>query len=559
MQDLLNVFEYERTDDGIVITGLATQTEDLLIPEGVVAIADSAFFGEDVETVAFPSSLREIHQEAFCNCDFLRRITFPTNSQLLMIGNDAFRNTGINALSVPSSLKRIESGAFAYCEYLEELHFGKSCSLEYIGDGAFESTDVTSLRFPDSLVAVGELAFYECDSLEWISWGENASLVEIGDDAFSDCTQLMGLALPPSLQSIGSGAFEYCESLGTVRVPSGVMSIGERAFFGCDSLQQMYMYESTLCSGLAFGFIEDESIIKIIKEDSSPKSHKPDTSLTAYRTSVGEFGIKIEECLDKNVEELVVPECVTEIGDHAFSGCKLLKRVKCHGGLVLIRDFAFSACPSLREIDLPENCALYSNVFRDSRALASIRILRGMGEYCLAYSGVKEVTFEDGVDSIPEGLFAYCEVLESVDIPSGVTYLGPRAFYYCTNLHTVTIGEGIRTVSAGAFLSSNLVKIKLPSSVDMIMERAFYNCTSLRKVDLGQVCEIREGAFFGCRSLHEIVIPATVYRIADEALDPRYLRHVCVRGRSLTQFIELLGKKRYVEFCDKGVKFETIP
>ena len=45
--------------------------------------------------------------------------------------------------------------------------------------------------------------------------------------------------------------------------------------------------------------------------------------------------------------------------------------------------------------------------------------------------GVTEVVIPDGVTSIGDWAFAYCERLSSITIPDSVTNIGDMAFEYC--------------------------------------------------------------------------------------------------------------------------------
>ena len=69
-----------------------------------------------------------------------------------------------------------------------------------------------------------------------------------------------------------------------------------------------------------------------------------------------------------------------------------------------------------------------------------------------------DVQIEDGVCVIPEGVtsigdyaFSWCESLTSVQIPEGVTSIGNGAFYDCKSLTSVQIPEGVTSIGDDAF------------------------------------------------------------------------------------------------------------
>ena len=80
-------------------------------------------------------------------------------------------------------------------------------------------------------------------------------------------------------------------------------------------------------------------------------------------------------------------------------------------------------------------------------------------------SRVKSVVIADGVTSIGEYAFFYCESLTSVTIPDSVTSIGKYAFFCCTSLTSVTIPDGVTSIGW----------------------RAFSNCTSLTDVYLSLI------------------------------------------------------------------------
>jgi len=53
------------------------------------------------------------------------------------------------------------------------------------------------------------------------------------------------------------------------------------------------------------------------------------------------------------------------------------------------------------------------------------------------------VVIPEGVTSIGEKAFAYCESLESITIPDSVASIGDGAFYYCSSLETITFGDSV--------------------------------------------------------------------------------------------------------------------
>ena len=97
---------------------------------------------------------------------------------------------------------------------------------------------------------------------------------------------------------------------------------------------------------------------------------------------------------------------------------------------------------------------------------------------------MRSVTVPEGVTSIGEGAFAFCENLASIKLPSTLTRIGDSAFWACENLTCVNIPEGVRYIGKNAFSHCwSLPEVRIPSTVEDIGNGAFaYNCFLLRRV-----------------------------------------------------------------------------
>ena len=96
------------------------------------------------------------------------------------------------------------------------------------------------------------------------------------------------------------------------------------------------------------------------------------------------------------IRSVVIPGCVTNIGDGAFFGCSGLKSVAMHRGVVSIGSRTFHACDGLSDVMIP-----------------------------------------DGVTDIGEGAFSFCKGLVNITIPGSVTNIGDYAFIYDDSLRSV--------------------------------------------------------------------------------------------------------------------------
>lgn len=149
------------------------------------------------------------------------------------------------------------------------------------------------------------------------------------------------------------------------------------------------------------------------------------------------------------------------------------------------------------------------------------------------YNYLETVVISDGVTSIGEHAFYYCENLKNITIPSSVKSIGMGAFYSCKALTGITIPNGTESIGEDAFKYCNgLKEVTVPGSVKSIGDGAFsgcyyeetdddYNITysrGLEKVIIQDGVEtIGKQAFYMCKKLNTITLPDSVTSIGDQA------------------------------------------
>ena len=136
-----------------------------------------------------------------------------------------------------------------------------------------------------------------------------------------------------------------------------------------------------------------------------------------------------------------------------------------------------------------------------------------IGNYAFEYcNSLTSVIIGDSVTTIGMSAFTICESLTSIIIPDSVKTIGYNAFCECVSLASVTIGNNVTTIGDYAFgACTSLTSIIIPDSVTSIGAYAFISCYNLTNVTLGNsVTEIGERAFGYCTSLTSVIIPYSV-------------------------------------------------
>lgn len=253
-------------------------------------------------------------------------------------------------------------------------------------------------------------------------------------------------------------------------------------------------------------------------------------------TSIGEYTF-----LYCGLTSITIPNSVTEIGGHAFTGCSRLTSISssatsigeyafsyCNGltsvilqnSVTSIGEGSFWNCSSLTSITIPNSVtAIGMAAFAGCNNLTSMVVENGNTVYdsrnnCNAIietetntliNSCKNTTIPNSVTSIGIGAFYECNGLTSITIPNSVTSIGESSFYNCIDLTSVNIGSSVTTIGRSAFNNTGLTSITIPNSTTHIGNYAFCNCHGLTSVTIGNsVYSIGEYAFLYCDSIMEI-------------------------------------------------------
>lgn len=168
-----------------------------------------------------------------------------------------------------------------------------------------------SMTFGGSIKTVPDSLMAYSTTLTNVQFGN--SVTKIGSYAFCS-TKVKSLEFPDSIKIIGSLAFSNCENLETVSFGKELTTIGASAFSDCAKLKTITIPERV--------------------------------------TSIGD-GAFID-CLD--LESVTICGNLKNIGSDAFTGCPVLSSVVYKGTTAPdCYDVAFDMCPSLDEIQVPDN------------------------------------------------------------------------------------------------------------------------------------------------------------------------------------------------------------
>lgn len=248
----------------------------------------------------------------------------------------------------------------------------------------------------------------------------------------------------------------------------------------------------------------------------------------------------INSVIDKSINDLTIPDYVTEIADNAFKDCINLKEIYVPKSVITIGEGAFSGCTSLEKITIPflgkkasfdesdliypfgyifgteynENCIQTKQAYFHSKNIDKSPVnFEYSNKYYYIPKTLTTVTALGG--RINFNAFKNCESITDVTLGENITYLGEEAFSNCKNLINVIIKQGLRKISTSAF--SNCVKLKhisIPNSINKLGYNVFSRCSSLEEITIpDSVNDIGDGLFGNCKMLKHIYLSVNIKEI----------------------------------------------
>ena len=566
---------YEIIDD-VLIKYLGPE-KDVVVPEGVIKIAENAFNFRTINSLVLPESLTEIGDWAFSGAS----IKCPV-------------------ITIPNNVVRIGHGAFDGKKNIQIIELGDS--VEEIAPSAFSSCkDLKKIKIGTSVKQIGERAFYHCEALEEINIP--SSVKKIGSYAFQSCTALKKVYIDSSVETVGASIFNECISLEKLTISDVLRTMKADDFIENPDLSITYL--GTVDIDTYFKRFDDifapNALMKDVAKKEKMKAlsaflnhfydgHQYQTDVidsyakyvSQKRTTLYLYIPEINHLLEFMTEYNLIP--ASEINDVA----KIVKKSKDDSLQSLLNDYKGKSKAKKNTKHSQKTNSKERTVSELKKEFAFtplsdgtllLKKYKGLNKKIIIPDRVGEqivtVIGEDAFCPYQKGLQKkekeFRETIQSVTIPDTVTTIEAGAFALCKNLSKITLGKNVKTIAANAFStdkiktagpigsgsdlefpweteipdyaftgfyqlkkailpntittigkeafnSTSIAEVTLPDSVEEIKYKAFYNCSKLMLPSLPKNLKtIGRYAFYACKKITVDSIPDGVKEIPDYA------------------------------------------
>ena len=485
----------------------------------------------DEQIVEISEKIRSIDSYAFYEMDEIFEISFD---EVGYIHEHAFDSCSrLSKLHFESITSSIEHNPFTYLDYLKELEI---VSMDYykVKDGViinnseneivYAMPDAESVKIPKTVTSIAYYAFYNHGKLKTLTCEEGTKIEIL--PSFNNCYSLESIDMP-ALNNSSSAEFNHCFSLKEIDVSSEHIS-NKLEFKKCYSLTKVKLYENfDIIQANSFSgcnLLSDINIPNCVTEICDYAFyHCTSLNLTKLPSDLLEIGngafegsgvrnIKIPSGVRKiptcafaySFLESVDLNCVSEIGHSAFSDCPYLKEINIPEGVTRINRFAFASCSSLVKVTLPSTLEdLDPEAFGYSPRIVSV-VNKSSCEFIKTKLEGETIITDDGFEYYISGddyvLLNYHGDKREITTPDFITVIGDGALSSETHFSDITdndkhlnvsdmkieivhINEGVKVINSFGLSNSYIREVTLPSTLERIEERGIWS-TNLKQVTI---------------------------------------------------------------------------
>lgn len=618
---VINNIEYILTNEGLILANVLSDESEIEIPNSITVdevsydvnkIGKEAFIGlTNLNSLTLNKNNNDLSKNVFYGCLNLKTLYYNGNIKDWV--NINFNDEYSNPMYYAKEFKYLDNE-----EYVDLIDLNIDFDVDKIKDYQFYSFDnLKTINISGTVSEIGKCAFYGCSSLESLILDD--SIEYIGDSSFYSCYKLSSVVLSEGLRKLGTNVFKNCSKivynvleeakyLGSEEnqylllcdVPSGALEfeinsdcalIYETAFEDCSKLTSVTMHENLIFIGReAFkntkelvdvnysGSIADWCNINLYSIASNPMFNAE-----LFNISIGN--------VYKELEEIVIPKEVTEIGNWQFANFKSTS-LSIAGSVEKIGEQAFYNNELLEEITFDQSSVLKTigkEAFANNKLIESLFIpssveeigshainnMDGLKSLSIPFIGTSldkvskvNVIFEKYPENLTEihitgntkiAAFTFYnnDIIQKIGLSSNISSIGQEAFSSCDNLSELSL-EGFNNetkIALDVFKDTNIDVIYYDGSMDewcnIVFENEYStpvntetsflikdssdNYSEIKKIELSNdITNISDYQFNNMSSVEEVIIPNSVTSYA------KYILEGCTNIKTLS--IPFLGE-----------------
>lgn len=330
------------------------------------------------------------------------------------------------------------------------------------GTGSLKSLNLSEATFTETGKIVPESIFQNCKNLQHV---DLSNMTEIGKGAFEKCA-LTDISIPASVTKICAHAFRCCSALKTLEFVAGTpekeLVLETEAFLGCGNmdLANNGVLPSRIISIAARTFMECGITKLTLPQNDKLTGVSRQLEFNGVQTdNMGALGYGVFFGCSK-LTDLIIPANVTVINEVVFQGCNL-------------QNVTFKDATKIKEI---QNYAFTNNqnlagIFADKHFDNLKTIGEGAFLNCFKLTDADFNNLTKNVTRIERETFRNChDGLKTIDIHSGITFIGDGAFADNTAVTKVIVHRGTQ-IDAQSYDGTHGIFLNMdPNKVQVVFE-----------------------------------------------------------------------------------------
>ena len=494
----VSVKKTDATTGELVIPSSVTYEEETY---AVTAIENNGFAFTGITSITIPSSILNVGNQAFNDCDVLTSITIEDSETPLGWNGGYYQPLWYVDANYTLYLGRDLTTEADQCYFGRATNVVIGDKVTTINNHLFDGASrLASVTMGSGVTSIGAYAFQNSgtdESVEEQSISLGANVETISSYAFHGCSKLTSLNLGTKLTAIPEEMLGGCTALTSITIPASVLSVGYQAFDNCDALTSITIEDSD--TPLAWNGNYYQPLWYV------------DSNYTLYLGR--DLTTEDNRCYFWGATNVVIGDKVTTINNNLFEGAPKLSSVTMGNGVTTISAYAF------------QNSGTDESVGEQSFSLGANVETIGNRAF---YGCTKLTTLDLGtkLTAIPADMLVGCTALNAITIPASVQSVGTTAFNNCDALTAITIEDSDTPLSwnGGYFqplwdVNSNYT---LYLGRDLTTEADQCYFAGATSVEVGpKVTTINNQLFKGASKLASVTMGSGVTTIGSEAFSQR--------------------------------------